>query len=126
MCGIVGIYSYHAVADPVDRQELIRIRDHMAARGPDGRGEWHSGSHQLSLAHRRLSIIDTSDSGAQPMASADSKFVVTFNGAIYNYRKLRSSLEASGQMFRSQSDTKVLLHLYSQKRESMGHDLRRM
>ena len=126
MCGIVGIYSYHAVADPVDRQELIRIRDHMAARGPDGRGEWHSGSHQLSLAHRRLSIIDTSDSGAQPMASADSKFVVTFNGEIYNYRELRSALEASGQMFRSQSDTEVLLHLYAQKGERMVHDLRGM
>src|SRR5260370_38173876 len=126
MCGIVGIYSYHAFADPVDRQELIRIRDHMAARGRDGRGEWHSGSHQLSLAHRRLSIIDTSDSGAQPMASHVSKFVVTFNGEIYNYRELRSALEASGPMFRSQSDTEVLLHLYAQKGERMVHDLRGM
>src|SRR5260370_23019126 len=124
MCGIVGIYSYHAVADPVDRQELIRIRDHMAARGPDGRGEWHSGSHQLSLAHRRLSIIDTSDPGAQPMASADSKFVVTFNGAIYNYRELRSALEATGHMFRSQSDTAVLIALSAPKGARLVHDIR--
>lgn len=126
MCGIVGIYSYHADADPVDREELIRIRDRMAARGPDGQGEWHSSNQQISLAHRRLSIIDTSDSGAQPMVDADSKCVVTFNGEIYNYRELRSALEARGLVFRSRSDTEVLLHLYAQKGERMVHDLRGM
>src|SRR5262249_19081903 len=90
MCGIAGIYAYHYAANPVDRAELQRMRDHMAARGPDGFGEWYSEGDRVGLGHRRLSIIDLSDRGAQPMASADGKLIVTFNGEIYNYRQLRS------------------------------------
>ena len=126
MCGIAGIYAYHSNANPVDRQELIRIRDYMTPRGPDGYGEWHSHDEHVVFGHRRLSIIDCSDAGAQPMASPDGKFIVTFNGEIYNYRELRSALEATGGVFRSQSDTEVLLHLYAQKGEAMVHDLRGM
>ena len=126
MCGIAGIYAYHYAANPVDRAELQRIRDHMTARGPDGCGEWYSPDERVGLGHRRLSIIDLSERGAQPMASADGKFVVTFNGEIYNYRQLRSSLEARGHVFRSQTDTEVLLHLYAEKGEAMVNDLRGM
>src|ERR1700712_3799204 len=107
MCGIAGIYAYHYAANPVDRAELQRIRDHMAARGPDGLGEWCSPDERVILGHRRLSIIDLSERGAQPMASADGKLVVTFNGEIYNYRELRSQLKAGGAAFESDSDTEV-------------------
>ena len=77
MCGIAGIYAYHSAANPVDRQEVFRIRDYMTPRGPDGRGEWRSQDERVVFGHRRLSIIDCSDGGAQPMASPDGKFVVT-------------------------------------------------
>jgi asparagine synthase (glutamine-hydrolysing) len=126
MCGIVGIYAYHYAANAVDRDELRRIRDHMAARGPDGLGEWYSQDGRVGFGHRRLTIIDLSERGAQPMMSADGKLVVTFNGEIYNYRQLRASLEAMGHAFRTQTDTEVLLHLYAQKGEAMVYDLRGM
>jgi asparagine synthase (glutamine-hydrolysing) len=126
MCGIAGIYAYHYAANPVDRAELPRIRDHMAARGPDGLGEWFSEDERVAFGHRRLSIIDLSKEGAQPMTSADGKLIVTFNGEIYNYRQLRASLEARGRRFRTQTDTEVLLHLYAEKGEAMVHDLRGM
>jgi asparagine synthase (glutamine-hydrolysing) len=126
MCGIAGIYAYHYAANAVDRDELRRIRDYMAARGPDGLGEWYSQDKRVGFGHRRLTIIDLSERGAQPMMSADGKLVVTFNGEIYNYRQLRASLEARGHAFRTQTDTEVLLHLYAQKGEAMVHDLRGM
>jgi asparagine synthase (glutamine-hydrolysing) len=126
MCGIAGIYAYHYAANPVDRAELRRIRDHMAARGPDGLGEWYSEDERVAFGHRRLSIIDLSEQGAQPMTSGDGKLIVTFNGEIYNYRQLRASLEARGYRFRTQTDTEVLLHLYAEKGEAMVHDLRGM
>jgi asparagine synthase (glutamine-hydrolysing) len=126
MCGINGIFAYHYAANGIDRAELIRTRDHMAARGPDGRGEWIAADGRVGLAHRRLAIIDLSDAGSQPMVSADGKLVVTFNGEICNYREVRSRLEAQGQVFRSQSDTEVLLHLYARNGEAMVQDLRGM
>jgi asparagine synthase (glutamine-hydrolysing) len=126
MCGIAGIYAYHYAANPVDRAELRRVRDHMAARGPDSVGEWCSQDERIGLGHRRLTIIDLSERGAQPMTSADGRLVVTFNGEIYNYRKLRATLEAKGRLFRTQTDTEVLLHLYAEKGEAMVDDLRGM
>jgi asparagine synthase (glutamine-hydrolysing) len=126
MCGIAGIYAFHYAALDVDRDELRRIRDDMAARGPDGKGEWHSADSRVGLAHRRLSIIDLSDRAAQPMASADGKLVVTFNGEIYNYKALRRELEGRGHIFRTQSDTEVLLHLYAEKGVDLVHKLRGM
>ena len=126
MCGIAGIYAYRPAASSVDHAELIRIRDHMAARGPDGLGEWHSADDRVGFGHRRLSIIDLSEGGAQPMQSADGKLVVTFNGEIYNYRALRRELEAQGCSFRTRSDTEVLLNLYAAKGAAMVHHLRGM
>ena len=87
MCGINGIFAYHYAANPVDRDEVIRTRDHMIARGPDGCGQWFAEDGRVGLGHRRLSIIDLSDSGAQPMISSDAHYVVTFNGEIYKYAK---------------------------------------
>jgi asparagine synthase (glutamine-hydrolysing) len=126
MCGITGIYAYHNAASAIDRRELVRIRDHMAARGPDGKGTWVSDDSRVGFGHRRLSIIDISEAGAQPMVSADGRLVVTFNGEIYNYKALRTELEAKGCLFRTQSDTEVLLHLYAEKGAAMVHDLRGM
>ena len=126
MCGIAGIYSYHYAANPIDTAELYRMRDHMAARGPDGLGAWCSLDGRVGLGHRRLAIIDLSERGAQPMASSDGKRIITLNGEIYNYRALRAELEAQGCVFRTESDTEVLLHLYAAKGPAMVHDLRGM
>ncbi|MEM7774280.1 MAG: asparagine synthase (glutamine-hydrolyzing) [Pseudomonadota bacterium] len=126
MCGINGIFAYHYAANPIDRAELVRTRDHMAPRGPDGAGDWIASDQRVGFGHRRLSIIDLSDTGAQPMTSADGRFVITFNGEIYNYRDLRSRLMQRGYAFTSQSDTEVLLHLYADRGAEMVHDLRGM
>ena len=126
MCGIAGIYSYRDSAPPVDREELLRIREAMVKRGPDGAGLWISNDQRIGLAHRRLAIIDLSEAGAQPMFSADGRLCISFNGEIYNYRELRRELEARGCVFRSHSDTEVLLHLYAERGEAMVHALRGM
>ena len=93
MCGIAGIINYRFDSPAVDKSELLRVREAMAVRGPDGAGLWISDDRQTGLAHRRLSIIDLSDRSTQPMVSADGALVVTFNGEIYNYRALRRALE---------------------------------
>jgi asparagine synthase (glutamine-hydrolysing) len=126
MCGVNGVFAYHYAANPVDARELVRTRDYMAARGPDAEGLWVSSDERVGFGHRRLSIIDLSDAGLQPMASADGRFVVTFNGEIYNYQVLRDELLAQGRVFRSNSDTEVLLHLYAKKGPEMVRDLRGM
>lgn len=126
MCGINGIFAFHYAANPINRNELLRTRDKMTSRGPDGSGLWVSADERVGFGHRRLSIIDLSDAGAQPMVSVDGNLVVTFNGEIYNYRELRRGLEAKGRAFRSQSDTEVLLHLYAEKGAEMVQDLRGM
>ena len=126
MCGIAAIYSYHYAAPEIDREELGRITNHMKSRGPDGKGEWYSADGRVGLGHRRLSIIDLSDRAAQPMSTPDGKFVISYNGEIYNYKELRRRLVEKGYVFQSHSDTEVLLHLYTEKGEDMLHDLRGM
>ncbi|HLM15771.1 MAG TPA: asparagine synthase (glutamine-hydrolyzing) [Reyranella sp.] len=126
MCGIAGIHAYLDVAPPVDRAELKRINDRMAARGPDGNGLWLSGDGRTGLAHQRLAIIDLSQAGAQPMHSACGRYTITFNGEIYNYRELREGLVTRGYAFRSGSDTEVLLQLYADCGADMVKKLRGM
>jgi asparagine synthase (glutamine-hydrolysing) len=126
MCGVVGIYAYHYAANTIDREELRKMRDYMSARGPDGCGEWYALDGRVGLGHRRLAILDLSERGAQPMVSADRNLVVTFNGEIYNFRQLRAELENKGHIFRTDTDTEVLLHLYAEKGEAMVRDLRGM
>lgn len=126
MCGIAAIFVYNESAPQVDSVELLSIRDHMAARGPDGVGEWYSTDRRVALGHRRLAIIDLSPTGAQPMFSADQSLAIVFNGEIYNYRELRADLEDRGCFFKSQSDTEVLLHLYAELGEAMLPKLRGM
>jgi asparagine synthase (glutamine-hydrolysing) len=126
LCGINGVFAYHSASNAPDEAELLETREAMRARGPDGAGMWWSADRRVGLAHRRLSILDLSDRASQPMASADGKIVVTFNGEIYNYKALRAELEAAGVRFRTSSDTEALLHLYARHGAAMVHCLRGM
>jgi asparagine synthase (glutamine-hydrolysing) len=126
MCGINGVFAYHSAAGMPKEAELLATRDAMRARGPDGSGAWWSTDRRCGLAHRRLTILDLSDRAAQPMASADDRLAVTFNGEIYNYPELRTELEAAGVHFRTTSDTEALLHLYARDGAAMVHQLRGM
>jgi asparagine synthase (glutamine-hydrolysing) len=107
MCGLAGEIARGRAPD---RQALARISDALAARGPDGAGEWHEGS--VALVHRRLKIIDLSARGDQPMVDPDLGLVIVFNGCIYNHNELRTELVAAGYTFRSTSDTEVILKAF--------------
>jgi len=109
MCGLVGIASSSPVAS---RTWLAIGRDAMTHRGPDDAGEWWSNNGQVGLAHRRLSIVDLSPAGHQPMHDAARGLTMVFNGEIYNFRELRAELEQRGYPFCSHSDTEVLLAAY--------------
>src|SRR5687768_2794198 len=89
MCGLNGIFAYHPAAVSPRQTEMLVTRDHMAKRGPDGAGAWWSEDRRCGFGHRRLSIIDLSAQGAQPMQSADGELTVVYNGEIYNYPELR-------------------------------------
>jgi asparagine synthase (glutamine-hydrolysing) len=109
MCGIAGLLSRDG--SPVEERLLRAMSDAVAHRGPDGDGIWIAPHGRVGLAHRRLSIIDLSSAAAQPMASADERFVITYNGEIYNHRELRRELEAAGirDWRTDHSDTEVIL-----------------
>ncbi len=109
MCGIYGFTSADGTVDP---RALERSRDRLAHRGPDDTGAWISADRRTGLAHRRLSVIDLSPAGHQPMRSADGRLAVVFNGEIYNFRALRMELEQRGVAFSGASDTEVLLAAY--------------
>jgi asparagine synthase (glutamine-hydrolysing) len=118
LCGIAGAFAFGLDAAPVDRAIVAGLNDLQAKRGPDGAGLWSSTDRRLVLGHRRLAIIDTGASGAQPMRDASGRWVITFNGEIYNYRALRSELESLGCVFRTNSDTEVLINVVAQWGES--------
>ncbi|HVF61884.1 MAG TPA: asparagine synthase (glutamine-hydrolyzing) [Thermoanaerobaculia bacterium] len=126
MCGINGLLRLSPAAPPLDREELLRTRERMAARGPDGAGDWVSPEGRTALASRRLAILDLSAAGDQPMASADGRLRAVLNGEIYNFRELRAALEREGRRFRSHSDTEVLLALYAREGAAMLRRLRGM
>ena len=119
MCGICGIVHLSADLGAIDGPVLDRMVDSMSHRGPDGRGTYYSEDHRVGLGHRRLAIVDLSQLGAQPMANEDGTVWVTFNGEIYNFPELRKSLESCGHVFRSNTDTEVLVHLYEDRGEAM-------
>lgn len=108
MCGICGALGVPGRALP-EEGRLRAIRDALAHRGPDDAGDWRDGPRAVYLGHRRLAVLDLSPLGRQPMVSACGRYVVTFNGEIYNFRSLREELEKKGHRFRSTSDTEVLL-----------------
>ncbi|MEY2545171.1 MAG: hypothetical protein QOG48_288 [Verrucomicrobiota bacterium] len=126
MCGIAAVFAYGQAAAPVDRAEVLRMREQMFSRGPDGEGEWFSDDGRVGFGHRRLSIIDLSPAGAQPMWNADHSLGIIFNGEIYNYAELRSELSVNGYPFQSHCDTEVLLALYETRGENMFEKVRGM
>lgn len=110
MCGIIGIASKNSSLVPTDHFKVSR--DKLLHRGPDDGGVWQSCDGRVILGHRRLSIIDLSPAGHQPMLSEDGRQVIVFNGEIYNFRELRSELQQLGFQFHSGSDTEVMLIAY--------------
>jgi asparagine synthase (glutamine-hydrolysing) len=110
MCGIVGVVGAHARPD----LNVLGMADCLRHRGPDAAGEWHGAGDGdgVSLAHRRLAIIDLSPGGHQPMLDATGTLSLTFNGEIYNFQELRQELRGYGHQFRTASDTEVILESY--------------
>jgi asparagine synthase (glutamine-hydrolysing) len=108
MCGIVGVVSF---SDPVQIERLVGARDLLAARGPDDSGVWCEDT--VGLGHRRLAIIDLSPAGHQPMLFAEGRYVIVYNGEIYNFRKLRAELPTPSGGWQSNSDTEVILAAYA-------------
>ncbi|SLM50316.1 putative Asparagine synthetase [glutamine-hydrolyzing] 1 [Nitrospira japonica] len=113
MCGIAGLIDHGAGFGPHRLREVVTaMRDTMVHRGPDDAGLWIETDGSSALAHRRLSILDLSEEGRQPMSDPEGSVVVTFNGEIYNYQSIRASLERQGRRFHSRTDTEVLPHLF--------------
>ena len=111
MCGICGIVAFSdrfAVSEDI----VTRMRDTLVHRGPDDGGSWCDASQRVALGHRRLSIVDLSAAGHQPMTNEDGTVWITFNGEIYNHGALRAELEREGHVYRSRTDTETILHLY--------------
>ncbi len=121
MCGISGIFNYQT-REPVERERVARLCDAMAQRGPDARGTFFRDQHGVGLGHVRLSIIDLAG-GDQPIANEDGTIWTIFNGEIYNYQELRERLTAKGHVFKTRTDTEVLVHLYEEKGERLVDDL---
>ncbi len=108
MCGITAVFHLHG--GPVDESVLAQMTDSIRHRGPDDAGLWRDGP--VGLGHRRLSIIDLSPAGHQPMSNADGSLWIVFNGEVYNFQEVRPVLERDGYRFRSRTDTEVILHAY--------------
>jgi len=125
MCGIAGILSKQLDQSDVS-QRIAAMQASLRHRGPDDQGLFQSELSASALAHTRLSIIDLSSGGHQPMTVASRRYWITFNGEIYNYRALRSTLEQQGAVFTSQSDTEVILQLYQRMGEECITQLRGM
>src|SRR6478736_5205715 len=101
MCGIAGVL--HLDGQPPPLSVLRLMTDAIAHRGPDDEGQFADGA--CGLGHRRLAILDLSEAGKQPMATADGRYIISYNGEIYNFSQLRAELEVNGWKFRSRTDT---------------------
>lgn len=112
MCGIAGILKFSN--PPISLHDIKGMTDALKHRGPDGEGHYLESDGSLALGHRRLSILDLTDNGKQPMELWDTnRYVIVFNGEIYNYLELRAKLEGFGYTFKTETDTEVLLRLFS-------------
>ncbi len=111
MCGIAGIKGFKEQLHPQDIEKMGAV---FSYRGPDDQGLFFNGEHRVGFAHRRLSILDTSRAGVQPMTDEKHELVIVFNGEIYNYIELRKILETRGYRFRTQTDTEVILAAYKE------------
>ncbi len=119
MCGIAGIF--HFSQDPISEESINRLTDAVAHRGPDGRGTWLLATQTVALGQRRLSILDLSDAGKQPMPDQTGRYWITFNGEIYNFLEIRQELAQKGYQFHTESDTEVILAAYHAWGQEMLH-----
>src|SRR5262249_25119853 len=125
---MVGQYTSGVSAGPDaaerDRALVMAMRDRIAHRGPDDAGLWQSPDGRVVLGHRRLSIVDLSPAGHQPMGNEDGSVGVTFNGEIYNHAELRKNLRLDERhSFRGRSDTEVIVHLYEEQGVEVVHSI---
>ena len=109
MCGIAGFVDFKG--SKIDITLLKQATDAISHRGPDGEGHWIEDN--IGIGHRRLSIIDLSDLASQPMVSKDQRYVLSYNGEIYNFKELRNELQNNNVIFHSESDTEVVLNSLS-------------
>jgi asparagine synthase (glutamine-hydrolysing) len=114
MCGIAGILAFNDSL-ALDEPTVARMTDTLRHRGPDDAGTCVRPEERVALGHRRLSIIDLSSAGHQPMANEDGSAWITYNGEVYNHAELRGELEARGHRFRSATDTEAIIHLYEEE-----------
>jgi asparagine synthase (glutamine-hydrolysing) len=117
MCGISGVLSLSG--RPVERSDVAIMNQNLSHRGPDGEGIWISQDRDCVLGHRRLAIIDTDSRSNQPMPSPDGRYIIVFNGEIYNFVEIRKVLEAKGHVFRTEGDTEVILHAWQEWASAM-------
>ncbi len=115
MCGISGFWTVSTDKRTNWLEETaLKMADTLVHRGPDDSGTWVDPEVGIAFGHRRLSIIDTSDAGHQPMVSSDGRFVITYNGEVYNFQELRQELGKKGHRFKGHSDTEVILATFVQ------------
>ena len=110
MCGIAGILNFNR--EPVAHNQIKAMTDILIHRGPDGEGQYID--QNVGLGHRRLAIIDLSLAGHQPMQTRNGRFIITYNGEVYNFKELRMQLEVLGYQFHSNTDTEVVLYAYAE------------
>ena len=123
MCGICGVWEYGASQGSVEPSLLVRMRDEMTHRGPDDSGELIFDDRRGGFGFRRLSIIDLSAAGHQPMHGCDEETWLVFNGEIYNHETLRAGLEQRGHRYASRTDSETILHLYEERGLDFIHDI---
>src|SRR5436190_395749 len=123
MCGICGVWEYGATRGHVGRELLTSMRDVMTHRGPDDAGELVFDDARGGFGFRRLSIIDLSEAGHQPMRGCSDRVWLVFNGEIYNHAKLREDLEQRGHVYASRTDSETILHLYEERGLDFVNDL---
>jgi len=111
VCGLVGLCLPEG---GVEHGTIVTMRDALRHRGPDDAGLWISSDEKVGLGHRRLSIIDLSRTGRQPMCNEDRDVWLVFNGEIYNFRELRHELKTCGHNFRTRTDSEVIVHAYEE------------
>jgi asparagine synthase (glutamine-hydrolysing) len=123
LCGICGVFNYASTSFDVTEELIAQMRETMVHRGPDDAGVYLAPDRKVGLGHRRLSIIDLSPSGRQPMCNEDGTVWITYNGEIYNHQKIRKELEAKGHRYKSCSDTETIIHLYEEKGADCVYDI---
>jgi asparagine synthase (glutamine-hydrolysing) len=123
MCGICGVWEYGAALGNVQGDLIVRMRDEMQHRGPDDAGELIFDDARGGLGFRRLSIIDLSEAGHQPMHGCTDQLWLVFNGEIYNHATLREGLESRGHIYASRTDSETILHLYEERGLDFVHDI---